>query len=136
MDEILVIDDEPMIRSIVETLLSRRGYSVVCAGTVEEAVGLFNREGANYRALITDYNLEDGTGVDIVNVIKKKAAGIPVVLMTGSAEMTRTASDEAGFFAYFRKPFNVMELGRKIDSLVNRGNKTDEVSSSCLEAVQ
>ena len=68
MEEILVIDDEPMIRSMMKIALAEMGYVVTGAKSVEEALSIYKKDTFRFSALVTDFNLEDGTGLDIVNV--------------------------------------------------------------------
>lgn len=118
MDEILVVDDEPMIRSLMDHTLSMMGYSVTEAGSVAEALKLFGNGSKRYDALVTDYELEDGTGFEIMQSVRTKSENTPVILMTGSMQVTRSDSFREGFSAYFHKPFSCIELGRKLDRLL------------------
>ena len=120
MEEILVIDDEPMIRSMMETALSTMGYAVTAAGSVGEALELYENETERFDALVTDFNLEDGTGLDIVNTVRGNSKDTPVILMTGSWKISQSFSNQAGFSAYFHKPFSCVEMGRELDSLLHK----------------
>ncbi len=120
MEEILVVDDEPMILSMMENVLSMMGYSVTGAGSVEEAIELIARSPGRFDALITDYNLVDGTGSDIMETIKSNDSETPVILMTGSPNVTRSDSVKEGFAGYFHKPFSCVDMGRELDSLLHQ----------------
>jgi len=118
MGEILVIDDEPMIRSMMDHALTTMGYSVTEAGSVSEALNLVEKGEKRFDAFVTDYNLEDGTGLDIMREVKSQSDKTPVILMTGSLRITRKDSFRKGFSAYFHKPFSCIELGKKLDRLL------------------
>ncbi len=118
MERILVVDDEPMIRSLMEHTLTMMGYSVTEAGSVGEALELVEDKEERFDALVTDYNLEDGTGFDIMKTVRTLSRETPVILMTGSMKITRTDSFRKGFSAYFHKPFSCIELGKKLDRLL------------------
>lgn len=122
MEEVLVVDDEPMIRSMMKLTLGEMGYLVTGAASVEEALNIYERDRNRFQALVTDFNLEDGTGVDIVNTIKKQAQTTPVILMTGSVKISPRESVQAGFSAFFQKPFSCLDMGREIDSLLGKAS--------------
>ena len=120
MEKILVIDDEPMIRSMMESALSAMGYAITAVGSVSEALELYDSEPNRFDAFVTDYNLVDGTGLDIVNDVRKRTKELPVILMTGSYEISQSFSDKAGFTAYFHKPFSCIDVGRELDHLLHK----------------
>ncbi len=120
MEKVLVVDDEPMIRSMMDHALTMRGYSVTEAETVSEALTLVEEEEEKFDALVTDYNLEDGTGFDLMRVIRSQEKETPVILMTGSMKINRQDSFRKGFSAYFHKPFSCIELGEKLDRLLGK----------------
>ncbi|MEM9158617.1 MAG: response regulator [Verrucomicrobiota bacterium] len=122
MEEILVIDDEPMIRSMMETTLSSMGYAVTAAGSVGEAIEMLENDAAKFDALVTDFNLEDGTGLEVMQSAKSKTEDTPVILMTGSLLVTQEESLKSGFSAFFPKPFSCIEVGRKIDDLLGKAS--------------
>ena len=83
---LLVVDDEPDLRTLYELTLMREGYDVESAGTVSEAWALL--ENQRYELLITDMRLPDGTGLDLL--ARLEAAGRPekamVITAYGSPE--------------------------------------------------
>ena len=122
MEEVLVVDDEPMIRSMMELTLAEMGYVVTGAESVEEALNIYESDTHRFRALVTDFNLADGTGLDIVNTINECDEPPPVILMTGSSKITPRESFRAGFSAFFHKPFSCVDVGREIDTLLGRAS--------------
>ena len=64
---LLVVDDEPDLRTLYELTLLREGYEVESAGSVEEAWALLTQRGAGgCQLVITDMRLPDGTGLDLL----------------------------------------------------------------------
>lgn len=122
MEEILAIDDEPMIRSMMKMSLAEMGYTVTGAHSVEEALGIYENDTCRFSAMVTDFNLEDGTGLDIVNTVNDNEESIPVILMTGSAKISPRDSYRAGFSAFFHKPFSYAEIGHEIDELLGKAS--------------
>ena len=76
MEENLVIDDEPMIRSMMKMSLAEMGYTVTGAHSVEEALGIYENGTCRFSAMVTDFNLEDGNGLDNVNTVNDNEESI------------------------------------------------------------
>ena len=110
---ILVVDDEPSMRDVLRILLSREGYRVHTAASAEEALLAF--EADPHDLVLTDLNLPETTGLELLRSIKTRAAdgerGVPVIMITayGTAESAVEAM-KAGAFDYVMKPFNNDEL--------------------------
>ena len=122
MEEILVIDDERMIRSMMKIALAEMGYVITGAKSVEEALSIYKKDTFRFSALVTDFNLEDGTGLDIVNSVRGNEKSTPVILMTGSVRISSRDSYRAGFSAFFHKPFSCVEVGHEIDHLLGKAS--------------
>ncbi|MGL4666937.1 MAG: sigma-54-dependent transcriptional regulator [Saezia sp.] len=106
---VLVIDDEPDLRSVYELALVREGYGVDTAGSVGEGKALL--ETHQYDVVITDMRLPDGLGLEIVKLIGggSRAEKCFVVTAYGSAENAVEAL-KAGAFDYLTKPVNLKQL--------------------------
>ena len=83
---LLVIDDEPDLRTLYELTLLREGYEVETAGTVEQALQLLTER--SFSAVITDMRLPDGSGLDILARIEEGQRREKAIVITayGSAE--------------------------------------------------
>ena len=127
METILVVDDEPMIRSMMDSALSAIGYTVVVAGSVREAIDLLEGGAFRFGAIVTDYNLGDGSGRDIVNSVRASGLKAPTIVISGSLRIDRDESIRQGFSAYFQKPFSCLELGRKLNALLNKRSASTSV---------
>ncbi len=106
---VLVVDDEADIRDLLEMTLIRMGLEVDSAGDVKSA---FENLGAHqYSLCLTDMQLPDGTGLDLLNHIAKAKPGLPVAVITahGSAE-NAVAALKAGAFDYHAKPVSLSQL--------------------------
>lgn len=78
---ILVIDDEATIRDLLSSFLTAKGYQVVTAASVHEALRVAADEPPDL--LISDLQLEDGDGFEIIEKIKRTQPNLPVILLTG-----------------------------------------------------
>ena len=97
--KLLVVDDEPDLRTLYELTLVREGYDVDSAGTVEEAWARLLA--GHYSAVITDMRLPDGTGLGLLRRIEAAGRSEKVIVITayGSAENAVEAL-KAGAFDY------------------------------------
>ena len=119
---LLVVDDEPDLRTLYELTLVREGYDVECAGSVEEAWTLLLQSSpGGYQLLITDMRLPDGTGLDLLHRIE--AAGRPekgiVITAYGSAENAVEAL-KAGAYDYLTKPVDLRHFRAAVASALGR----------------
>jgi two-component system response regulator PilR (NtrC family) len=120
---VLVVDDEPDIRELLELTLVRMGLDVASVGTIAEAKERLKQE--RYDLCLTDMRLADGEGLDLVRHIAAHAADVPVAVITayGSAE-NAVAALKAGAFDYVSKPVGLEQLRalvRAALSLPDRG---------------
>jgi DNA-binding NtrC family response regulator len=81
MNQILIIEDEEVIRSALQRLLSRRGFKPSVAGSVEEA--LANWDPGDFDLIIADVRLPGAPGTEII----PRAQGVPVLIMTSYASV-------------------------------------------------
>ena len=108
-ETVLVVDDEPRIRRIVEMALGDRGYRVVSAPSAEE--GLEAIEAGGIDVVVTDLQLPGRSGLDLLGDLSESHPDLPVILVTafGTVE-TAVEAIKAGAFDYVLKPFSVDEL--------------------------
>ena len=106
---ILVIDDEPDLRTLYELTLLREGYLVDAAASVGEARALL--EGSGYDLVITDMRLPDGSGIDLLRSVRAQQRRERCIVITayGSAE-NAVESLKAGAFDYLTKPVDLKQF--------------------------
>jgi two-component system, NtrC family, response regulator PilR len=119
---LLVVDDEPDLRTLYELTLVREGYDVESAGTVEEAWGLLNqRDAGGFQLVITDMRLPDGNGLDLLR--RMDDAGRPekaiVITAYGSPENAVEAL-KAGAYDYLTKPVDLRQFRAAVASALGR----------------
>ena len=115
--QILVVDDEPDLRTLYELTLLREGYRVEAAGSVSEAWQ--HLEAGRFDAVITDMRLPDGLGMEILLRIQQDQRAERCVVMTayGSAENAVEAL-KAGAFDYLTKPVDLKQFRSVVASAV------------------
>ena len=118
--KILIIDDEPLVRSLLKQVLEKSGHSVAEAGNGQEGIRSFREN--NFDLVITDHGMPVMNGLDAAFRIKKQKPETPVLLITGwQAETDATFQKPSGIDEVITKPFdleNLLDLvqlyGRKI----------------------
>ena len=116
---LLVIDDEPDLRTLYELTLLREGYEVETAGSVEEALQMLKER--SYSAVITDMRLPDGSGLDVLAYLEegKRREKAIVITAYGSAENAVEAL-KSGAFDYLTKPVDLRQFRLVIASALGR----------------
>ncbi|MFK7816646.1 MAG: sigma-54-dependent transcriptional regulator, partial [Gammaproteobacteria bacterium] len=115
MKNVLVVDDEPDIRELLEITLSRMNLDSHAAANVNEAKSLL--ENQQFDLCLTDMKLPDGTGIELVEYIQENFPHIPVAVITafGSMEAAIKAL-KAGAFDFVSKPIDLTMLRGLVDS--------------------
>ncbi|RZS46839.1 sigma-54-dependent transcriptional regulator [Sphaerotilus mobilis] len=106
LHSLLVVDDEPDLRTIYELTLLREGYEVETAGSVEEAWAQLKDR--TYSAVITDMRLPDGSGLDLLRRLEQSGRSERAIVITayGSAENAVQAL-KSGAYDYLTKPVDL-----------------------------
>jgi len=109
---VLIIDDDEALRLTLAEQLSEEGeYSVVGAGTLEDADRQLRSDTAHFDVVILDVSMPDGDGRDFCAKLRKTGHKMPIIMLTGSdheADVVRGL--EAGANDYLAKPFRLQEL--------------------------
>lgn len=116
---LLVVDDEPDLRTLYELTLLREGYELETAGSVTEALRLLEKR--RYSAVITDMRLPDGSGLDLLNWLEQQGRQEKALVITafGSAENAVEAL-KAGAYDYLTKPVDLRQFRLVVASALGR----------------
>ncbi len=107
--DVLVVDDEQVIRDAVRLVLEPEGFGV--AGAADGAAALAHPALATCRLVLCDMMMPGTDGVEIVREMRRRRADLPIVLITGYATAEHAArAIEAGASAFLAKPFDEDEL--------------------------
>ena len=106
---LLVVDDEPDLRTLYELTLLREGYHIETAGCVEDAWQLLSEQ--PFSAVITDMRLPDGEGLDLIRRLDAAGRAEKSIVITayGSAENAVSAL-KAGAYDYLTKPVDLKQF--------------------------
>ncbi|MFN3303237.1 MAG: sigma-54-dependent transcriptional regulator [Roseateles sp.] len=118
-ERLLVVDDEPDLRTLYELTLMREGYEIDSAGSVAEA--LQQLQAAQYSAVITDMKLPDGSGLGVLRWLEQAGRPEKAIVITafGSAENAVEAL-KAGAFDYLTKPVDLRQFRSVVGSALGR----------------
>ena len=116
---LLVVDDEPDLRTLYELALLREGYDIDAAGGVEEGWALLRA--GRYDAVITDMRLPDGTGLDLLARLEQAGRPEKTIVITayGSAENAVQAL-KAGAYDYLTKPVDLRQFRAVVAAALGR----------------
>jgi len=110
---ILLVEDEPMVRTVAERALTRHGYQVLTANNGEEALEIVDR-GDEIALLISDVVMPLMDGPTMVREARKTRPDLPILFMSGYAEEQLRKSIDIANVAFLPKPFSVQELAEAV----------------------
>ena len=120
MSKILIVEDEPDMRTGLKDNLEFEGYEVNFAEDGE--TGLKNILEGDYDLVLLDVMLPKMSGFDVCKTVRKKGNNIPIILLTAKGEeIDKVLGLELGADDYVTKPFGLRELLARIKAILRRG---------------
>jgi two-component system response regulator PilR (NtrC family) len=120
-NQILIVDDEPDIREVLELTLGRMNLETRSAANLEEARQLL--QDFKFDLCLTDMRLPDGNGIELVRHIQEKFSDLPVAVITAFGNMeTAVAALKAGAFDFVSKPLDLNDLRNIVRAALRVGN--------------
>lgn len=119
---ILITDDEPHMRRLLEFTVKKTGHRILQADSGEAALRLVDQEHVDL--LIIDYSMEGLNGLETITTLRKLDAGaaLPVILITARGDTgIKEEAQAAGISAFITKPFSPIELTRLVNELLSAG---------------
>jgi len=108
---VLLVDNDPLVLNSAAAMLEDLGHRVFSATSAEQALSLL-AEHPEVEMLITDHAMPNMTGAELVQVVRKQSAALPILLATGYAEVLADIPPDVG---QLRKPFTQGELEQTIN---------------------
>lgn len=112
MSRILIIDDEPAIRTVLQTLLMREGYAVTCAKNGKSGLDSFVSDKPDM--VITDIIMPEKEGIETIQTIRKADPLIPIIAISGGGRAGNVdflpLAAKYGATATLSKPFGATAL--------------------------
>lgn len=107
--KVLIVDDEPVVREVLRTVLSRAGYGTSEAATAAEGLALFADPAVDL--VLLDLMLPDRPGLEVLPEMRERRPDVPVVVVTAySSVESAIAAMKEGAFHYVPKPFRNEEV--------------------------
>jgi two-component system cell cycle sensor histidine kinase/response regulator CckA len=120
-ETILVVEDDPSVRTVVATMLESRGYEIVGAADGEDAIGRFRDEDCTISLVVSDLMMGSLGGRETIERIRRLAPTTKVLYMSGysddSSTLTCELTPETGFI---QKPFSGDELATRVRDLLDK----------------
>ncbi len=125
--EILIIDDEPQIRKLLQIILESNDYKVIQASSGMEGLNLC----ANHRPdlILLDVGLPDKSGHEILKELREWYNNPIIILSVQDNELDIVSALDIGATDYLTKPFRTGELLARIRSAIRRSQNTDNNSN-------
>lgn len=122
---ILVLDDEEMIRDLLQETFQKSGYEVITANNGKETLERIGKE--TFDLLITDIRLPDISGMQILTRVKKKHPDLGIVMITAYGSIKNAVKAmKQGAFDYITKPFNLDEMEVVVEKYFEYRSLVDE----------
>ncbi|MDE1896049.1 MAG: sigma-54-dependent Fis family transcriptional regulator, partial [Rhodospirillales bacterium] len=107
MTEILIVDDEPDIRLLVEAILKDEGYEARSAGSSDEALAAYRARRPSLVLLDVWLQGSKLDGIGILDVLHQEVPRVPVIMVSGHGTIeTAVAAIQRGAYDFIEKPFN------------------------------
>lgn len=129
---VLVVDDEPIVREILERYLTREGYAVTTAA--DGATALEAAEACRPDLIVLDLMLPKVDGLEVFRRIKSRGNGSAVIMLTARGEETdRVVGLELGADDYVGKPFSPREIVARVRAVLRRTQAGAEDADGALD---
>ncbi|HET6844517.1 MAG TPA: sigma-54 dependent transcriptional regulator [Candidatus Angelobacter sp.] len=119
MESILLVEDKPELREMLQHALARMGHEAVPAASLSEARTLLSA--ARFSAVLTDLKLPDGSGMDVLRTALDLDAAIPVIIMTAYGSIAQAVEAmRQGAYDFIQKPLDLGHLEHMLSRALER----------------
>lgn len=134
--KILLVEDEPDLVENIAAFLKSESYNTDTATTYDRADELIILY--NYDCILLDINLPDGSGLDLIEKIKKKHDSTGILIISARDSVNdRVKGLDLGADDYLTKPFHITELNARVKALIRRnhfkGNQIGQVKEISID---
>ena len=111
-ETILIVEDERVVRELVQEVLQAHGYTVLTAADGREAIAICTARSDKIDLLLTDVMMPQMTGPELARQLKPQRPEMRIIFMSGYTDQVRVLFDSSA--AFIQKPFRTKELVEKI----------------------
>ena len=138
--EILIIDDNPDIRNILNDLIMDAGYETRLAANYNQALSEIDKKLPDVAIIDVKLDKGDNDGIELLSHIKSKDKDIPVIIISGHANIEMAVNSlKSGAFEFIQKPFDHEQLMNFINRAVenfNLKNKNKELETKLFHSYE
>lgn len=119
--QILIVDDEQPIRTLLDYNLKQAGYETIMAADGQEAIEMAEQNTPDL--ILLDLMLPKITGIEVCKMLRAKKINIPIIMLTAkSEELDKVLGLEIGADDYMTKPFSPREVVARVKAVLRRTN--------------
>jgi two-component system, NtrC family, response regulator PilR len=119
--QLLLVEDEPGLRQMLEILFRREGYSVVSAPGCRVALDAIASAPQPFPAIVTDLSMPDGSGLDVLAAAKSRSHSTQVILVTAHSTIENALQAmRSGAYDFVAKPFEAAELAALVGKAIEK----------------
>jgi sigma-B regulation protein RsbU (phosphoserine phosphatase) len=108
--KVLVVDDDAFIREVLASILEGGGYDVGTAENGKQALAAFSADGAGVDLIISDMNMPEMNGTELIKKIRDAGSDVPIIILTGNSEISVAISAmNSGASDYLMKDENIQD---------------------------
>jgi two-component system nitrogen regulation response regulator GlnG len=132
MNEVWIVDDDQSIRWVLERALSREGFDVRAFGSARECLSAFDLDAP--QVLVSDIRMPGESGIELLQKVKLRRPGMPVIIMTAFSDLDSAVSAfQGGAFEYLPKPFDLPKAIELIRRAVAESEREAAAEETVLE---
>lgn len=128
MKRLLIVEDNASLRKTISEYFELKGDFIKTASSVKEALDMLKKH--RFDIIITDLNLDNSSGIELIQIVKKNKKNIEIIVVTGVSSIdVAIEAVKSGAFQYLMKPFKLEELELFIEKAYEKLGLEKEVSS-------
>ncbi len=124
MKKILVVDDDRILRNVLQRSLEKRGYQVTIVSSGTDALSAFNQDVPDI--IVSDVSMPEMDGFEFCRQLRSQPSGklVPFIFLSAKSELEdKIQGHSIGADDYLTKPFEMKELLAKIEALIERSRR-------------
>jgi two-component system nitrogen regulation response regulator GlnG len=132
MNAVWIVDDDQSIRWVLERALSREGFDVRAFGTARDCLSALDLDSP--QVLVSDIRMPGESGIELLQQVKQRRPGMPVIIMTAFSDLDSAVSAfQGGAFEYLPKPFDLPKAIELIRRAVEESEREAAAEDTVLE---
>jgi len=132
MKPVWIVDDDRSIRWVIEKALSREGIAFNSFSSAQDALEALS--GGSPEVLVSDIRMPGLSGLELLNAVKQRHPGVPVIVMTAYSDLdSAVAAFQGGAYEYLPKPFDVDQAVDLIRRALDESRRETQAAETVAE---